>query len=173
MRNFRVTELVVWMQMRNSWVAELVVWREMRHVWVTHFVVRTEMRHIRVTDLPAWTMDLRLGTLESASGASLCAALGHPVRWALVRELALADGATVPVTELAQRLGVKRSGLSNHLPQLLAAGVVAVSEDAAGDRRKRCLGLPASALREVSERSVTVDFGAVSVRFPLNEVTPA
>jgi len=59
--------------------------------------------------------------------------VGHPMRWAMVRELAQAvgraDGAdtgTVPVSEMAARLGTRRPAVENHLPQMLAAEVVAV-----------------------------------------------
>lgn len=96
-------------------------------------------------------------------GALKPLALGHPVRWALIREISF-DG-PLPVKELALRLGVDRPALSSHLPQLLEAGLVEVYPDPNGDARRRCIGLAVTVMKEESEMGVAVDFGNLLMRF--------
>lgn len=140
-------------------MTEFAVWKTVCHDWVTNFA-------IYMSKMMIWKD-------EAAVGAEKLAALGQPVRWAMLRELARADGraqgaekGTVPVSEMAARLGMKRPAVANHLPQMLAAGVLAVYPDAGGDGRKRCLGLPLSATVRRTEDGLEVDFGDVVVRFP-------
>ena len=65
------------------------------------------------------------------------------------------------------RLGMKRPTLARHLPQMLAAQVVAVFGDASGDGRKRCLGLPLSAPVHLPGTALEVDFRYLVLRFPV------
>lgn len=100
-------------------------------------------------------------------GALKPLALGHPVRWALVREISF-DG-PLPVKELALRLGVDRPALSSHLPQLLEAGLVEVFPDPEGDARRRCIGLAITVQKVENETGVAVDFGNLLMRFEKRE----
>ena len=100
-------------------------------------------------------------------GALKPLALGHPVRWALVREISF-DG-PLPVKELALRLGVDRPALSSHLPQLLEAGLVEVFPDPEGDARRRCIGLAVTVQKEENDGGVAVDFGNLLMRFEKRE----
>ncbi|MFD0895389.1 winged helix-turn-helix transcriptional regulator [Luteolibacter ambystomatis] len=109
---------------------------------------------------------LRAGLKEQGkalAGARKPLALGHPVRWALIREVAFHG--PLPVKELAQRLGVDRPALSSHLPQLLECGIVAVFPDPGGDARRRCIGLSESATCHQNGHGLEVDFGELVVRF--------
>ena len=152
------------------------------------------MRQTWVTDLLIDMKETMIWKNEAAVGAAKCLALGHAVRWAMLRELAreawtAQNGAevkggcadvssvagqaagdvrlgTVPVSEMAARLGMKRPAVANHLPQMLAAGVLAVFGDPSGDGRKRCLGLPVSATVHSTETALEVDFGDLVLRFP-------
>jgi len=54
--------------------------------------------------------------------ADVIAALGNPVRWHILRELA--RGEPLPVVELSRRLGWVPANLSRHALVLLRAGVV-------------------------------------------------
>ncbi|BCU77358.1 hypothetical protein llg_20730 [Luteolibacter sp. LG18] len=100
---------------------------------------------------------------KAIAGARKPLALGHPVRWALIREIAT-HGA-LPVKELALRLGVDRPALSSHLPQLLECGIVDVFPDPGGDARRRCIGLAATAVCHQNGHGLEVDFGEMVVRF--------
>lgn len=100
---------------------------------------------------------------KAIAGARKPLALGHPVRWALIREIALHG--PLPVKELALRLGVDRPALSSHLPQLLECGIVEVFSDPGGDARRRCIGLPAAAVCQWNGHGLEVDFGELVVRF--------
>jgi protein-tyrosine-phosphatase/DNA-binding HxlR family transcriptional regulator len=70
------------------------------------------------------------------------AALGDPIRLAIVDDLALSDRAP---KELADRLGVPGNLLAHHLDVLEAAGLV-VRFVSAGDRRRRYVRLTVAAL---------------------------
>jgi len=94
-------------------------------------------------------------------------ALGHPVRWALVREIAFSG--PLPVKELAHRLGVDRPALSSHLPQLLEAGLIEVYPDPEGDARRRCIGLISSSTSHQNGHGLEVDFGQMVMRFGFRE----
>ncbi len=140
-----------------------------------------------VTDLLIYMTQTMNWKNEAAVGAARCLALGHPVRWAMLWELArealaaieatatagesvgttqAVRAGTVPVSEMAARLGMKRPAVANHLPQMLAARVLEVFPDAAGDGRKRCLGLLTTATVRAVDAALEVDFGDLVLRFP-------
>lgn len=77
------------------------------------------------------------------------AALGDPVRLAIVDELAASDRAPV---ELRRRLGLESNLLAHHLDVLEAAGIVTRTRSS-GDRRRRYVGLRAEALAELGPRA--------------------
>jgi DNA-binding transcriptional ArsR family regulator len=57
-----------------------------------------------------------------ASPHAVIRALGNPVRWAILRELA--RGEALPVSELARRQGISDVALSKHAIALRQAGLV-------------------------------------------------
>lgn len=78
--------------------------------------------------------------------ARLHAALGDPIRLAIVDELCRSDRSP---TELGQRLDVASNLLAHHLDQLEAAGLVRRSPSQ-GDRRRRYVQIRPEALAELS-----------------------
>ena len=125
-------------------------------------------------------MTKAIQTNATGATATRLAALGNPVRLAVIRELVWAVvipvGQPVPFTggavaalsvaELATRLGLDRRVVGSHLSQMLEAGLVTVLEDVGGDGRKRCLALAASAKVRETAAGREVDFGDAVVRFP-------
>ena len=87
--------------------------------------------------------------------APLVRAIGHPLRWRILAELAA--GEPLMVTELAQRLGVPRDKASKHLAVLRRAGAVAVG-------RGRLYQIPPGHLAAADARHV--DYGHCLLRLP-------
>ncbi len=82
-------------------------------------------------------MDDEPGGPELSRRAAIHAALGEPIRLAMVDELAATDRSP---TELAARFGLPSNLLAHHLDVLAAAGLVE-RFDSAGDRRRRYVRL--------------------------------
>ena len=144
-----------------------------------------ELRWVFVSEFGLWTMTMAIQTDAMVGTAERLAALGHPMRLAVIRELVWAvvihqgqpppfSGgfvAALSVAELATRLGMKRAAVGNHLPQMLRSGLVTVVGDAGGDGRKRCLALAATAKVRETNVGREVDFGDVVVRFSATTMT--
>jgi protein-tyrosine-phosphatase len=81
-------------------------------------------------------------TLPRSERAARHAALGEPVRLAIVDELAVSDRSP---TELARRLGITSNLLAHHLDVLEGVGLVTRS-GSAGDARRKYVRLERSAL---------------------------
>jgi protein-tyrosine-phosphatase len=84
-------------------------------------------------------------TLDIASRASMHAALGEPVRLAIVDDLVLSDRSP---KDLGVRHGVPTNLLAHHLDVLEAAGLI-VRCSSAGDRRRRYIRLVRQPLSEL------------------------
>jgi DNA-binding transcriptional ArsR family regulator len=65
------------------------------------------------------------------SFTALSSALGSPIRWKLLREVAMGDG--LIIVELAERLGLPASNASKHMKVLRDSGLVVVNR--AGNHR--------------------------------------
>ncbi|MES2437709.1 MAG: helix-turn-helix domain-containing protein [Verrucomicrobiota bacterium] len=63
--------------------------------------------------------------LPPLSFTALSSALGSPVRWKLLREVAMGDG--LIIVELAERLGLPASNASKHMRVLRDCGLVVVN----------------------------------------------
>ena len=89
--------------------------------------------------------------------------IGSPARWAILRELA--DGNSLMVSELAQRLGMSPSAISKQLAQLTADGVVI-------NPRGRLYEIDPRLIADKTER--ILDFGYCLVRLNVGRpATPA
>jgi DNA-binding transcriptional ArsR family regulator len=81
-------------------------------------------------------------------------AIGHPLRWAILRELSA--GEPLMVLELAQRLGRDKSVISKHLATLRRGGAVVIG-------RGRLYQIPAPYLADPAQG--LVDYGHCLLRF--------
>lgn len=87
------------------------------------------------------------------SMTSLASALGNPVRWRALQELAA--GEPLLTIELAERIGMSRSTLAPHMKLLLANGLVT-------QNRASQYAIPAQRL--VSKEERILDYGICLLR---------
>jgi DNA-binding transcriptional ArsR family regulator len=87
------------------------------------------------------------------SMTALASALGNPVRWRALQELAA--GEPLLTIELSERVGMPQNPFSRHMKVLLAAGLV--TQNRAGQ-----YAIPA--VRLVSKEERVVDFGTCLLR---------
>jgi protein-tyrosine-phosphatase/DNA-binding HxlR family transcriptional regulator len=90
-----------------------------------------------------WSADPRLG-----AAAAVHAALGEPLRLAIVEELVCSDRSPA---ELGRRFGLASNLVAHHLDVLECAGIV-VRTNSAGDGRRRYVRLDRSRLAELGIR---------------------
>ena len=89
-------------------------------------------------------------------------AVGDPVRWSILRELA--SGTSLSVQELRARVGGKQSQMSKHLVVLRAAGALVPTTAPDGDGRKAYHVVPENSRRTEAGRPV-LDYGVCVLRF--------
>ena len=95
--------------------------------------------------------------------AALVRALGDPVRWAVVRELAA--GQPLPVGVLVTRLKRTKSAVSKQLRALREAGAVAAVPVPQADGRQQYYTVPAAFRRLDEAGRPMVDYGVCALRF--------
>lgn len=100
----------------------------------------------------------------AADPVKLLVAIAHPVRWAVLRELA--GGEALSVLALAGRLRLSANLVSKHLHWLRAAGAVTVVALPGADRRLSSHAVPATFLRKDANGRAEIDYGVCVLRFP-------
>ncbi len=90
-------------------------------------------------------------------------ALGDPLRWKIIRELA--DGSAMTVLDLARRLKRDANLVSKHMRPLRLSGAVTIREIAGEDRRKSHYEVPAWTREGVAPGVKLVDYGCCLLRF--------
>jgi len=98
-----------------------------------------------------------------ADPAALMQALGNPIRWDVMRRLAL-DGPQ-SVSDLAVKEDRGQDSMSRHLALLWKVGAVVAVAPSDGDTRKQFYAIPPERLR-VTAGGKEIDFGACVLRFP-------
>ena len=97
-----------------------------------------------------------------ADPVALMHALGSPLRWDVMRRLAL-DGPQ-SVTTLGTLADRAQDSMSRHLTALWKAGAVIAVDPPDGDTRKQFYAIPPERLREV-DGGKEIDYGACVLRF--------
>ena len=97
-----------------------------------------------------------------ADPVALMHALGSPLRWEVVRRLAL-DGPQ-SVTALGTLADRAQDSMSRHLTALWKAGAVIAVEPPDGDTRKQFYAIPPERMRAVAGGK-EIDYGACVLRF--------
>jgi DNA-binding transcriptional ArsR family regulator len=90
-------------------------------------------------------------------------ALGDPLRWKIVRELA--DGSALTVLDLARRLRRDANLVSKHMRPLRESGAVTVREIPGEDRRKSHYEVPPWTREGATIGARRVDYGCCLLRF--------
>lgn len=90
-------------------------------------------------------------------------ALGDPLRWKVIRELA--DGSALTVLDLARRLKRDANLVSKHMRPLRESGAVTIREVPGEDRRKSHYEVPAWTREGAAPGVKLVDYGCCLLRF--------
>jgi DNA-binding transcriptional ArsR family regulator len=101
-------------------------------------------------------------SVPAIDAVALMQAFGNPVRWDVMRRLAL-DGPQ-SVSDLGAKAGRGQDSMSRHLTLLWKAGAVAAVAPPDGDTRKQFYIIPPERLR-VTASGKEIDYGACVLRF--------
>jgi len=120
-----------------------------------------DVHNINLPSEPLTPASLQVAPLPTAS--KLLLVVGDPARWAILRELA--DGKTLSVQELAERIQRSPNQTSKHLTLLRSVNAVTAVELSGHDGRKQFHIVAEEHRRTGPDGRPEIDYGSCVLRF--------